>query len=248
VFAHLALLLSTIAPCKGRSGLRVYVEPDAVRPRDTVMSARVCLTVPERGTRVASLSGRVSIDTAFARIASVDRPARSPLFVRDNGDGAVLIAGAAPQGFRSGVLFTMRAALARPGVVPRIDVKLTELNESSGQSLVTTATVSGLAPRCAGTRTAVFEVLPAQMSADSGEPLDLRITGCGFADRNIVHFGEMTLKDIRSTDDGTRIRVVIPREYRATSEAAPMQLSAGAYDITIDNGRGPSNARRVTLR
>jgi hypothetical protein len=42
--------------------------------------------------------------------------------------------------------------------------------------------------------------------------------------------------------------VIVPKEYRARSEAAPMRMSAGEYDVSVDNGRGKSNARRITLR
>jgi hypothetical protein len=79
--------------------------------------------------------------------------------------------------------------------------------------------------------------------------LDLRIDGCGFsADKNIVKFGDVVMRDIKSTDDGTHIRVVIPKAARASGEVSPMSLGAGAYDVTVNNGRGTSNAKRVTLR
>ncbi|HEY9228310.1 MAG TPA: hypothetical protein VIP11_16760, partial [Gemmatimonadaceae bacterium] len=113
---------------------------------------------------------------------------------------------------------------------------------------VTRAKVRGLAARCIGTQPAVFEVLPPEASADPGEPLDLRINGCGFnATRNTIRFGDVTVPNVRSTG-GTQIRVVVPKEYRAAPEVAPMQIGAGVYNVTVDNGRGVSNARPVTLR
>jgi hypothetical protein len=92
-------------------------------------------------------------------------------------------------------------------------------------------------------------VLPSAASTDPGEVLDLRIAGCGFStDRNTVTFGDVTVRNIKSTDDGTHIRVVIPKEVRSGGEVPPMQLSAGAYQVTVNNGRETSNAKRVTLR
>jgi hypothetical protein len=63
-----------------------------------------------------------------------------------------------------------------------------------------------------------------------------------------VKFGDVVVRDIKSTDDGTHIRVVIPKEVRPSGEVPPMSLGAGAYDVTVNNGRGTSNAKRVTLR
>lgn len=251
MFAPLAVLFATLAlapPCRTPGVLRVYIEADPVSVRDTMMSARVCLSL-QGGGRVGSVSGRVTVDTAFATVAGVVIPPSSSLFARDNGGGVILLAGASAQGLRAGTLVTVRARLARAGVLPRIDVQLTELNDAGGNSVITRATAVGLAPRCLGSQSAVFEVLPAVASADPGEPLDLRITGCGFhATKNTVRLGEASVPNVRSTDDGTRIRVVVAKEYRANGEVPPMQIGAGAYDVSVNNGRGASNARRVTLR
>jgi len=243
-----AVTLAVAAPCRTPGALRVYMETDPVSARDTTMSARVCLSL-RGGERIGSVSGRVTVDTAFGAVARVMIPPSSPLLAHDNGGGVVLLAGASAQGLRSGTLLTLHTRLTRPGVLPKIDVQLTELNEQAGTSLITRATAQGLAPRCLGLQSAVFEVLPAEASSDPGEPLDLRITGCGFhATKNTVRFGDVAVPNVRSTNDGTRIRVVVPKEYHATGEVPPMLIGAGAYDVSVNNGRGASNARRVTLR
>ena len=248
MFATLALLSALAAPCKSSSALGVFVEADPVAVRDTVMTARLCLAVPAKQS-IASMSGRLTLDTAFSRLASLERTRGSPFVANADSAGNVMIAGASGSGVRPGVILTLRARLTRAGVLPRIDFTITELNALDGSSLVTRATARGLAPSCAGKQLAVFEVLPPGATADPGEPLDLRITGCGFdASHNTVRVGDVTVRDIRSTERGTRIRVVVPKEYRATGEAPPMVMGAGTYEVTVDNGRGRSNARRITLR
>lgn len=228
--------------------LGVFVEADPVAARDTVMTARLCLSVPAKQS-IASMSGRLTLDTAFARLASLVRTSGSPVVANADSAGNILVAGASGSGVRAGTLLALRARLMRAGVLPRIDFTITELNARDGSSLVTRATVRGLAPSCVGKQPAVFEVLPPSASADPGEPLDLRITGCGFdAAHNTIRVGEITLRDIRSTERGTRIRVVVAKEYRATGEAPPMLMGAGTYEVSVDNGRGRSNARRITLR
>ena len=248
MISTLALLAALAAPCKASAVLGVFVEADPVAARDTVMTARLCLGVPANQS-IASMSGRLTIDTAFGRLVSLGRTPGSPFVANADSAGNVMIAGASGSGVRAGTLLTLRTRLTRAGVLPRIDFTITELNALDGSSLVTRATARGLAPRCVGKQPAVFEVLPPGASADPGEPLDLRITGCAFdALHNTIRVGEITVRDIRSTERGTRIRVVVPKEYRATGEAPPMVMGAGTYEVTVDNGRGRSNARRITLR
>lgn len=248
MFAQLAVLAATLAaPCNPTGPLKVYVDVDRAVATDTIVSAHLCLTVPASGAKVASLGGRLRVDTSFARILDVTRPTGSPFLANADGAGSVLVAGAGA--VRGGVIATLRLRLTEPGVLPRIDFQLTEMNSPDGTSEVTRAAVAGFVARCVGTKPAVFDVLPPVSSADPGEPLDLRINGCGFSPtRNTIHVGDIVLANIRSTDGGTRIRVVVPKEYRARAEAAPMQMSAGVYDVFVDNGQGKSNARRITLR
>jgi len=253
MLAALALASGFIAalPCAGSSGaLKVFLESDAVGPRDSVTRVRLCLAGATAATRVNSLSARIVVDTAFGRVLDVDRSSAPSIVARaDTNAGTVLVAGAASNGVVDGSLVTVRVRMLRPGTLPRVSIVLTEMNGPTGTSLVTRANVAGLDAKCAGTQPAVFEVLPPRISADPGEPIDLRINGCGFsAEKNTVKFGDVTVPNIKSSDGGTHIRVVVPKETRATTEAAPMPLSAGDYDVTVNNGRGTSNAKRVTLR
>jgi len=247
----LPALVAVAAPCGQRRGdaPRLYLEAGRVAARDSVMRVFLCLH-GGRGMQVNSLSARITIDTAFGRIVGVEQPAGSSLFARvDPAGTAVLLAGASSEGVKSGRLVTLRARLARTGVTPAMSVALTEMNDPSGTSLATRTVVAGLDARCVGDQPAVFQVLPPSASADPGEVLDLRIAGCGFsASRNVVRFGDVTLRDVRSTERGTRIRVVVPKEIPSGGEVPPMSLGRGDYDVTVNNGRGTSNAKRVTLR
>jgi hypothetical protein len=245
-----AASLSAALPCRARgTPLEVYLEAAAIGPRDSMAHVHLCLGGATADMRVHSLSARVVVDTAFARVVSVERM-RSPDIVAraDTLAGTVLVAGASSVGIADGSLLTVGVRLLRVGTLPKLSVLLTEMNGSGGTSLVTRTTVAGLDPKCAGDTPALFEVLPPAANADPGEVLDLRINGCGFSqDRNTVVFGDVTVRNIKSADGGTHIRVVIPKEVRKGA-GPPMQLGAGEYDVTVNNGRGTSNAKRVTLR
>jgi hypothetical protein len=245
--------LSAASTCNAPpAGLTVYLEADAVRQRDSVAHVRLCIggiAGATRDMRVGSLSARVVVDTAFGRIADVERTRSPDIYARaDTLAGTVLVAGASNGGIGRGALVTIRVRLLRAGTLPKMSVVLTELNEPTGTSLVTRTTVAGLDLKCAGTAPALLEVLPPAASADPGDVLDLRINGCGFSQaRNTVAFGDVTVRNIKSAEGGTHIRVVIPKEIR-NGAGPPMQLGAGEYDVTVNNGRGTSNAKRVTLR
>jgi len=243
--------IAVAAPCSTPdTALTVYLEADRVAARDSIARVRLCLAGPSQGARVRSFSARLRVDTAFGRIVGVEHISSAEVYARadTNGDAA-LVAGASSTGFGNGSLLTVRVRLARLGTLPRFSILLTELSDAQGMSLVTRTSVIGLDAKCSGSDPALFEVLPPAASVDPGVVLDLRIAGCGFsADRNTVKFGDVTVRNIRSTDDGTHIRVVIPKEARSSGEVPPMQMSAGEYDVTVNNGRGTSNAKRVTLR
>lgn len=238
------------APCAGSPTLKLFLESDAVGPHDSIARVRLCLAGATADMRVNSLSARIVVDTAFGRVLSVERSSTPAIVARaDTSAGTVLVAGASSNGVADGALVTVRVRMLRPGTLPKVSIVLTEMNGPTGTSVVTRANVAGLDAKCAGAQPAVFEVLPPAISADPGEAIDLRINGCGFStDKNTVKFGDVTVPNIKSSEGGTRIRVVIPKQTRATSEAAPMPLGAGDYDVTVNNGRGTSNAKRVTLR
>jgi hypothetical protein len=251
MLASLALLagLAASVPCTSPGRLlKLYLEAESIGARDSVAHVRLCLGTG-RDSRVSSFSARIVVDTTFGRVADIERTIGPTVIARaDTSAGTVLVAGASSGGMMEGSLLTVRVRLLRAGTLPKTTIVLTEMNGVNGLSLATRTSVIGLDAKCAGDAPALFEVLPAAASADPGEVLDLRINGCGFsADKNTVAFGDVTLRNIKSTEDGTHIRVVIPKE-RSGGEVAPQRLGAGGYDVTVNNGRGTSNAKRVTLR
>jgi len=253
MIAALALAgsITVAVPCSAPdTALTVYLEADPVAARDSTAHVRLCLGGASQHARVRSFSARVRVDTAFGRIVGVEHIASPEVYARaDTNGAAALVAGASSSGIANGSLITVRVRLARLGTLPRFSILLTELSDAQGLSLVTRTSVIGLNAKCSGSEPALFEVLPPAASVDPGAVLDLRIDGCGFsADKNTVKFGGVTMRNIRSTDDGTHIRVVIPKEAHSGGEVPPMQMSAGEYDVTVNNGRGTSNAKRVTLR
>lgn len=247
----LAAGIAAPSPCTvSGTALKFFLETDAVGSRDSIAHVRLCLTGATAGVRVNSLSARVVVDTAFGRVVDIERATAPSVVARaDTAAGTVLVAGAASNGIADGSIVSVRVRLLRPGTLPKISVVLTEMNGPTGTSLVTRVNVAGLEAKCAGVQPALFEALPSTASADPAEPLDLRINGCGFSpDKNTIRFGDVTVQNVKSTEGGTHIRIVIPKQTRATNEVAPMPLGAGEYDVTVNNGRGTSNAKRVTLR
>jgi hypothetical protein len=250
--ALVAGLLTTAAspPCSAPGRLlKLYLEAESFGARDSTAHVHLCLGT-SRDARVNSFSARIVPDTAFGRAVDVERTIGPAVVARaDAALGTVLVAGASAGGMTDGSLLTVGIRMTRPGTLPKISIVLTEMNGVNGMSVATRANVIGLDAKCVGDAPALFEVLPPAASADPAEVLDLRLTGCGFsADKNTVKFGDVIVRNIKSTDDGTHIRVVIPKDVQGGGEVPPMQLGAGRYDVTVNNGRGTSNAKRVTLR
>ena len=87
------LAATLAAPCNPTGPLKVSVDVDRA-VADTIVSAHLCLTVPASGAKVASLGGRLRVDTSFARILDITRPTGSPFLANADGAGSVLVAGA----------------------------------------------------------------------------------------------------------------------------------------------------------
>src|SRR5215471_14738977 len=179
----LAGTVAAAKPCTARASLlKVYLEVDPIAARDSIAHVQLCLGGGNRDVRVHSFSARLRVDTAFGRIAGVERSKSNEVYARaETNGGAALVAGASSGGFANGSLVAVGVRLARLGTLPSISVQLTELSDAQGMSLVTRTKVIGLAAKCGGSDPALFEVLPPAASVDPGEPLDLRIAGCGFS-------------------------------------------------------------------
>lgn len=64
---------------------------------------------------------------------------------------------------------------------------------------------------------------------------------------NTVTFGAITLREVASSDRGTRLRFALPTEMRSTSEVPPQRVGAGSYQVRVTTPLGTSNALTFTI-
>lgn len=82
---------------------------------------------------------------------------------------------------------------------------------------------------------------PTSGPAGEAYPIDLTIFGSGFdAASNVVTFGSISIPDVPSTHDGTRITLAVPKTVPATGEVPPFVLMPGTYPVTVTTSRGTS--------
>jgi hypothetical protein len=247
---------------------RVYVALEPITPRTTVVRARLCLTVATRPSKVGSLQGFIRVDSSLARITRVQTV--GPV-VQSTARGTITLAAAAPRGLAGGTLLVITLRLMTQGVVPPLTLTMTEISGVDGRSLVSRTTIRGLPQRCAigvrctaprtttGTTACAtvsptsppqLETLaPSEGSADPGTVIEATLTGCAFAPTgNTVRFGDVTMRNLSSTNGGTRITITIPKETPSTGEVPPMQIGPGRYAVTVTTPRGTSNVLQFTLR
>jgi hypothetical protein len=95
----------------------------------------------------------------------------------------------------------------------------------------------------------ISAVSPTSGLAGVAYPIELTILGRNFADtNNVVTFGSVTIKSVKSTGGGTRITVHAPKEMPSTGEVPPMPLMAGSYNVRVTTPSGASNAVPFALR
>ncbi len=96
---------------------------------------------------------------------------------------------------------------------------------------------------------AVASVTPSTVTIRAGEPTELVIRGTGFdAADNAVTLGPVTLTAVPSTDQGTRISVVVPDRVVGRGGAPPLLWVGGAYPLTVTTPRGTSAPITVTVK
>jgi len=99
------------------------------------------------------------------------------------------------------------------------------------------------------TPVAVASVTPSTVTIRAGEPTELVIRGTGFdATDNAVTLGPVTLTAVPSTDQGTRISVVVPDRVVGRGGAPPLLWVGGAYPLTVTTPRGTSAPITVTVQ
>jgi hypothetical protein len=123
--------------------------------------------------------------------------------------------------------------------------------------LLGTVTMSGFA--CARVSTSakaeaaappvIDRVVPTSGTAGPAYPLRVTLEGRHFADStNTVKFGPVEVRNVLSSDGGTRILVFLPKEVPGTGEVPPAVLQPGVYQITVTTGAGQSNAVSFELK
>jgi hypothetical protein len=132
-------------PCVARASARAgaieaFVVVPAMRARDTVVTAQVCV-VPrtEAGgqrAKIGSYHGELRFDSTNARVLRVEKPAGGVRVENARIAGAVRFAGAEPLGFQAGQLLSVVLRVAKPGMRPVVRLTMIELNATDGTSLM----------------------------------------------------------------------------------------------------------------
>ena len=94
-------------------------------------------------------------------------------------------------------------------------------------------------------------VRPDSVFVAEGAVVEVVVHGRGFAPgtpgRNTIEFGNTNITNVPASEDGTRIRLVIPDRVPSGGEAAPLPLEAGRYEIRVRTSAGTSNAVAVRV-
>ncbi len=95
---------------------------------------------------------------------------------------------------------------------------------------------------------AIISLSPTEGPAGTAYPIELTITGTGFASEgNTVTFADISIPDLASTESGTQITFFAPKERPSTGEVPPFVLMPGDYRVTVTTPHGTSNAVNFTL-
>jgi hypothetical protein len=88
----------------------------------------------------------------------------------------------------------------------------------------------------------ITSISPATGPAGTAYPIEVTIAGRNFADStNVVTFGPVTLRAVRSTAGGTSIVFQAPKEMPSAGEVPPAPLLAGTYSVRVATSAGVSN-------
>ena len=91
-------------------------------------------------------------------------------------------------------------------------------------------------------------VTPGGGPAGTAYPIEVTITGKNFADTaNVVTFGPVRMRPVRSDARGTRIVFHVPKEVPSTGEVPPSPLLPGTYEVRVTTAAGTSNAVPFSL-
>src|SRR5258708_35276706 len=124
----------------------------------------VCLGIAPRLAGVARYAGTLNFSTSLAAFDSATHPSGGARDVDASRPGVISFAGARPSGLTAGALLTVRLRLLRPGVMPPVTLKITELQTTTGESAIQQLWVQDRAP------------IRVQARRPGGVPLDVPTT------------------------------------------------------------------------
>jgi hypothetical protein len=94
----------------------------------------------------------------------------------------------------------------------------------------------------------IASVDPSSGMAGTAYPVYVTLRGANFADSaNVIDFGPVTMRDVRSSEHGTKIVFHAPKEIPSRSEVPPRPLEPGEYTIRVSTSAGTSNGVKFTL-
>jgi hypothetical protein len=229
-----------------------WVDVAAPRPQDSLMVARVCVMPANGAARIASYNGEVVFDSLAATLLSHEHPGDGLRAVNQRVRGTVAFAGAAASGFTAGAVLTMRLRLATRGKAPELHLRITELNDSTGTSLLARARIEshppGAAAACDTASPRLTSIVPATIDLTAGDMTPIVIRGCGFSSTNTLRIGPVTFTRVAATDAGTRIAFVVPQTIPSNSEVPPRQMPTGLMEVVVTTGAASSNRGELRIK
>lgn len=250
------------APRDSAYSATVAVSPVARNARTAV--ATVCLGVAPMLTSVARYAGTLRFPTSMAVFDSASLPVGAAQDVDASTPGVVGFSGDQPSGLPTGALLSVRLRLLKPGVMPVVALRITDL-QTTGESAIPLLWVQDRAPfrllprrpggggvRLDRPTTSAEDSTPRISALDrlsvaagimeTGQMVNVTIGGANF-DRtnNTVMFGPVAIANLPA-ELGVLIRFAVPTTTPSGGGAAPIMLGAGDYPITVKTSHGTSNA------
>jgi hypothetical protein len=97
----------------------------------------------------------------------------------------------------------------------------------------------------------IDRIVPDSVLLAPGAVVEVVIHGRGFSagtpGRNVVRFGDATIRDVPADDAGREIRLTIPQVMPSRGDAAPFPLEGGRYALSVETDAGVSNSVNVRV-
>ena len=235
---------SCTTPAKG--GTSFFIEPIRPGARDSLIGARLCVSSVKP---VGSYTATVSYDSTRVRIARVET-AGDMQVSNTRATGIVRLAGASPSGFRNGKLATIFFKPVGQRVLGRIAVTISEVNSTTGASLLADSrTVGWPVGTTVAARPVIDSIVPRAAEISHERVTDLVLYGRGFTESgNSVDFGGAEVAGLASEKGGTVIRFLAPTEVPAKGGTPMHRLTPGKIQVRVRHGGGSSNPVTFTVR